>query len=314
MYPSPYPSGPDAESPMTPQEAREASFSSVRLGRRGVDEGEVRAFCERVAEELARSLTQRTALESEVRRLRERVLGREGGGPTTQDAHVQAVNVLTMAQRTADQYVADAQEYSRELAEDAHLRHDEILREAQVRASVILDESHAAAQAAADLVQPAGDAPVESGQRETDAELAYLRTFSQVCRTHLRAYLDSLTKSIEEWEKVEEQGLAAARGATTRTPTDHTPPGRTPPDRMPPDRMPTDRAPADRGGSGRTGSAHTGPDYSGSGYSGPDGTSSDYAAPDHAESGHAEPGHTGPGHTGPNRPPARTSHSAITSR
>jgi DivIVA domain-containing protein len=290
MYPSPYPypSGPDAESPMTPQEAREASFSSVRLGRRGVDEAEVRAFCDRVAEELARSLTQRTALESEVLRLRERVLGREGGGPTTQDAHVQAVNVLTMAQRTADQYVADAQEYSRELAEDAHLRHDEILREAQVRASVILDESHAAAQAAADLVQPPAGAPAGSGQRETDAELAYLRTFSQVCRTHLRAYLDSLSKSIEEWEKVEEQGLAAARGTTPRTSPDRTPPDRTGSDYTAPD---------------YTGSDHSGADYTGSEYPG-----ADYTAPDHAS------GHAGSGHTGPNRPPARTSHSAITSR
>jgi cell division septum initiation protein DivIVA len=191
----------------------------------------VRAFRDRVADELARSLTERTALESEVLRLRERVLGREGVGPTTQDAQVQAVNVLTMAQRTADQYVADAQEYSRELAEDAHLRHDEILREAQVRASVILDEAHAAAQSAADMVEPADGAQGDPSQREADAELAYLRTFSQVCRTHLRAYLDSLSRSIEEWEKVEEQGLATARGAAPRTPSDHTPADHGGPDR-----------------------------------------------------------------------------------
>ncbi|MGH3168787.1 MAG: DivIVA domain-containing protein, partial [Trebonia sp.] len=217
MYPSPYPypAGQETDSPLTPQEVREASFSAVRLGRRGFDEGEVRAFCDRMAEELARSLSQRAALEAEVLRLRERVLGRPDAGPTAEDAHVQAVNVLTMAQRTADQYVSDAQEYSRELAQDAHLRHDEILREAQVRASVILDEAHAAAQAAADAIQPSYEpGTAGGGQRENDAELAYLRTFSQVCRTHLRAYLESLSKSIEEWEKTEEQGLAAARGTS----------------------------------------------------------------------------------------------------
>lgn len=216
---NPYPTDPYASDPITPQEVREATFSPVRRGRRGVDEGEVRAFCERVAEELTRSLTQRTALESEVRRLRDRILGVRGqaAGPVPDDAHVQAVNVLTMAQRTADRYVADAQDYSRELAADAHSRHEEILHEAQVRASMILDEAHERAQAAADLVPapvPGGPGgPGGPGQRDAEAELAYLRTFSQICRTHLRAYLESLTRSIEEWEKAEAQGVASARPA-----------------------------------------------------------------------------------------------------
>ena len=222
MYGSdPYATGPHAESPLTPQEIREAPFPSSRLGRRGLDESEVRAFCDRVANEMTRTLTERTALESEVRRLRERVIGvraQAGPGAAPDEAQVQAVNVLTMAQRTADRYVADAQDYSRELAQDAHLRHDEILREAQVRASMILEEAHASAQAAADRVPPAQDyGDAGAGQREAEAELAYLRTFSQVCRAHLRAYLESLTTSIEEWEKAEEKGLAA-RGVSVRRP------------------------------------------------------------------------------------------------
>jgi DivIVA domain-containing protein len=213
---------------MTPQDIREAAFPVVRLGRRGVDEAEVRAFCDRVANELTRSLTERTALEAEVRRLRERVLGtRREESITPDDAHVQAVNVLTMAQRTADRYVADAQDYSRELAQDAHLRHDEILREAQVRASMILDEAHASAQAAADMVPPPQDG-AGAGQRDMEAELAYLRTFSHVCRTHLRAYLESLSKSIEEWERAEEHGLMSARGASARPPAARLRAGRPP--------------------------------------------------------------------------------------
>ena len=244
---SPFSSDPYSGDLMSPEEVRDAVFPSVRLGRRGVDESEVRAFCDRVADELSRSLMQRTALEAEVRRLRERVIGGRGTAAslTTDDAQVHAVNVLTMAQRTADQYVADAQEYSRELAQEAHLRHDEILREAQVRASMILDEAHASAQAAADRAVPsqrdsvngsgggrgtpgASDVPGSGGAPGTsgapgapgapgaEAELAYLRTFSHVCRTHLRAYLDSLSASIEEWEKAEEQGLMSARGAGRR--------------------------------------------------------------------------------------------------
>jgi DivIVA domain-containing protein len=202
--------------PMSPQDIRGAIFSTTRRGRRGVDENEVREFCDKIADQMTQALNQRTALEAEVRRLRDRVLGVRGetAGAAPDEAQAQAVNVLTMAQRTADRYVADAQDYSRELAQDAHLRHDEILREAQVRASIILDEAHAAAQAAADMVPASretglsGDGTVPPG---SDAELAYLRAFSQVCRTHLRAYLDSLSKSIEEWERAEQQGLASAR-------------------------------------------------------------------------------------------------------
>lgn len=217
---SPFSSDPYAGDLMTPQDVRDAIFPSVRLGRRGVDEAEVRAFCDRVADELSRSMTHRTALESEVRRLRERVLGSSGAQPrvTADDAQVQAVNVLTMAQRTADRYVAEAQDYSRELAAEAHLRHDEILREAQVRASMILDEAHASAQAAADQIvaqapgpETSYDGGADGSGKGTDAELAYLRAFSRVCRTHLRAYLDSLSKSIEEWEQVEAEGMTTVR-------------------------------------------------------------------------------------------------------
>lgn len=195
--------------PLTPQRVRSASFSPARLGRRGVDEGQVREFCGWVSDELSRMLTERTELREEVLRLRDRVL--EGnGGVQPQDGHVQAIYVLSKAQETADRYVAEAQEYSREVAEDAHKRREEILREAKVRASLILEEAHASASQAAQMVPVTGEALSAAQQRDLEAEIAYLRTFSDVCRTHLRAYLDSLTRSIEEWERAEHQGAAAA--------------------------------------------------------------------------------------------------------
>jgi cell division septum initiation protein DivIVA len=199
--------------PLTPQRVRSASFSPARLGRRGVDEGQVREFCGWVSDEFSRMLTERTELEEEVLRLRERVLdGNEGTGVKPEDGHVQAVYVLSKAQETADRYVASAQEYSREIAEDARKRREEILREAKVRASLILEEAHASASQAAQMVPAAGEPLSAAQRRDLEAEIAYLRTFSDVCRTHLKAYLDSLTRSIEEWEHAERQGLAAARG------------------------------------------------------------------------------------------------------
>jgi len=198
---------------LTPETLQSMQFPTARLGRRGLDEEHVRMFCEWVEGELIRLLNEKTALEQEVWRLRERV--REAGTVQPEDGHVQAVYILSRAQQTADKYVANAQEYSRDIAEDARRRREEILSEAMTRASVILDEARASVSHPAELVAaPTPDQPeLTSAQRENlETELAYLRTFSQVCRTHLRAYLESLTRSIDEWEHAEARGTSSRPG------------------------------------------------------------------------------------------------------
>jgi cell division septum initiation protein DivIVA len=196
---------------VTPERVRSAAFTPTRLGRRGLDEAEVRSFCEWVSDGLGRLLNDNSMLQAEILRLRQRLLGGSGQGAKPEDVHIQAVHLLSKAQQTADRYVADAQQYSRELAVDAHLRRDEIVREAKVRASMILEEAHTSASEAADTVRATNDLPPASEQQEIQVELAYLRTFSEVCRTHLRAYMESLTRSIDEWERAERDGGLAAR-------------------------------------------------------------------------------------------------------
>jgi DivIVA domain-containing protein len=195
----------------TPESVRAAAFTPARLGRRGLDEAEVRAFCEWVADGLRRLLNDNNMLEAEIERLRARLLGGTGSGVQPEDAHVQAVNLLSKAQQTADRYVADAQEYSRELSEDAHMRREEIVREAKMRASMILETAHANATAAADMARATGDPDHAAERQDLLAEIAYLRTYSDVCRTHLRAYMESLTRSIEAWEQAERNGVPAPR-------------------------------------------------------------------------------------------------------
>ena len=200
--------------PLTPELVRSAAFPWARLGRRGLDEAEVRAFCGWVSDELARLLNDNIMLQEEVLRLRGRLLDRSGKpGARPEDSHVQAVYVLSKAQQTADRCVADAQEYSREMAQDARMRHDEILREAKVRASMILEEAHASASQAASAVRDTGEALTAAERQQLQAEIAYLRTFSDVCRTHLRAYMESLTRSIEQWERAEHESTSAARAS-----------------------------------------------------------------------------------------------------
>jgi DivIVA domain-containing protein len=196
----------------TPELVRSAAFRPTRLGRRGLDEAEVRAFCEWVSDGLGRLLNDNSMLTAEIQRLR----GGSGNGARPQDAHVQAVHLLSRAQLTADRYVADAEAYSREFAEDARMRRDEIVREAKVRASMIMEAAHTSASEAADAVRGPGGQPRPAERQDLQAELAYLRTYSDVCRTHLRAYLESLSRSVEEWERAERGGAIAARRPVAR--------------------------------------------------------------------------------------------------
>ena len=196
---------------LTPDLIRSVSLPSARLGRRGYDEEHVRAFLAQVEREMVTLLNEKASLREEVTRLRQRVLGGDGTdgyGFRPQDAHIQAVNVLSSAQQTADRYVADAQQYSRELAEDARRRRDEVIAEARAHADRVLEEAHAQASQAAVAVMDGygGD------RRSVEAEVTYLRTFSDVYRTHLRAYLEALLRNVEEWEHAERSALSSARG------------------------------------------------------------------------------------------------------
>jgi DivIVA domain-containing protein len=206
---------------LTPGAVQAITFPSTRLGRRGLDEEHVRAFCGQVEAELVRLLNERSSLEEEVTRLRRRVLGQAGdtsAGYRRDDAHIQAVGILSKAQQTADRYVADAQEYSRQLAQDARRRRDEILAEARTHAAMVLEEAHGQASQAAEAALAAPVPQAGPDRRDLEAELAYLRTFSEVYRTHLRAYLDALLRNVEEWERAEKTSLAAARAGNPLSP------------------------------------------------------------------------------------------------
>jgi len=56
----------------------------------------------------------------------------------------------------------------------------------------------------------AGTAPPED-RRELEAELAYLRTFSDVYRSHLRAYLDAVIRDVNEFERAEKPSETSTR-------------------------------------------------------------------------------------------------------
>jgi len=215
----------DEQKRLTPDEVQSASFPLSRLGRRGYDEEHVRAFLREVERELVTLLNEKVSLWNEVERLRRRIIagmktsGDDGVLFGREDAHVHAVRILSNAQLTADRYVADAQAYSHRLTEEARSRRDEILAAAQQHADMVLAEAQSRAREAAlaTLNAPAPAQPMESDRSALKAELAYLRTFGEVYRTHLRAYTEGMLRSIAEWERSEagaiEQASADAAGS-----------------------------------------------------------------------------------------------------
>ena len=197
------------EKRLTPDDVQAASFPLSRLGRRGLDEDHVRAFLRDVERELLTLLNQNISLRNEAERLRRRIITgtthRTGGVLFgAEDAHAHAVRILSSAQLTADRHVADAQAYSHRLTAQARTRRDEILTHAQQHADMILEEATTRARQAATTTGPGRDG---TGHTAPHAELACLRAFGEVYRTHLRAYTQAILASITEWETSETRTL-----------------------------------------------------------------------------------------------------------
>jgi cell division septum initiation protein DivIVA len=195
-----------------------AVFPLTRWGRHGYEEEPVRAFLAEVQAEMVRLINERASLWQEVQRLRRRVLGKENGNDAIlfgkDDAHVHAVRILSSAQRTADRYVADAQAYSGRLTEEARARRDEIMGQAQHHADLMLEEARTRArEAAVAVIDDARVAPqTDQERRAVQAELAYLRTFSEVYRQHLKIYTEDVLRTIEDWESKERAAVRDTPG------------------------------------------------------------------------------------------------------
>ncbi|GGQ33760.1 DivIVA domain-containing protein [Actinomadura coerulea] len=204
---------------LTPGELQSVVFARAALGRRGYDEEQVRNFLQYVERELVKIFTDKAALADEVNRLRAQAASGGRGVMAPEDAHFQAVRILSQAQQTADLYVADAERYTRELAHEARLHREAILSDAKGRAEQMLEDAHRKAAAVAEAAvrtappQPApapspGSGTLPDGERlALEREIAYLRTYSDVYRTHLRSYLEALLRNVDEWESSERASL-----------------------------------------------------------------------------------------------------------
>jgi DivIVA domain-containing protein len=133
------------------------------------------------------------------------------------DQHIQAVQILAMAQQTADQHLSqskaeaerlltEAQQNAESALSSAKAESERQLSEAEARAKQLDDESNGrAARTVQDAEQRAATITAQFEQRKAALErrVEELRTFEREYRTRLKSYLESQLRDLDASGKAE---------------------------------------------------------------------------------------------------------------
>jgi DivIVA domain-containing protein len=200
--------------PPTADDLRRVSFRQASMLHPGYTDTEVDEFVARVADQLAGLTEENEQLQDRVRTLQAQ-LDAAAARPSVSD---QAVGILATAQQTADEYVAEAEDFSRQMTSEARAQYEEQLSQAREKAGAIVQAAQEARAAIVAVGAGAGgDAP---GTEELQEQVAYLKAFGQAVRVQLRSYLEALLSDVEtEWGRahpaVLPPALVAARDQQT---------------------------------------------------------------------------------------------------
>jgi DivIVA domain-containing protein len=169
----------------SPASIREVTFSH-RM--RGLDEDEVYAFLDLLADQVESADTERAALQADNERLRAaQSQDPPAQNPPAQDApedgNPQAVALLSQAQEVADRLVEEAVQHARNLIGSACAQQREILQTAHEAAEAALRESTA--------TRADGSA---TGHTKAVPEVEYARTLARVAQVQLRSVVNALNE------------------------------------------------------------------------------------------------------------------------
>lgn len=183
--------------PPTADDLRAVSFTPASMLHPGYTDREVDSFVARAADELARLTEENSQLRGHLQHLQQQLdeaAAQVAARPSPSD---QAVGILATAQLTADAYVAEAEDFSRQMTSEARAQYEEQLTEARERAGAIIQ---AASEARAAIAANAGTGGDGAGTQELQEQAAYLKAFGQAVRVQLRSYLEALLADVEsEW-------------------------------------------------------------------------------------------------------------------
>ncbi len=238
--------------PLTPADVHNVAFSKPPIGKRGYNEDEVDAFLDLVEAELTRLIEENTDLRQRVAELYQDLSAARAGHPapaspqyesapepapqpayeapaaTTEDQHLRAAKVLSLAQDTADRLTGSAKAESEKMLADARAQADAMVSEARQTAETTVTEARQRADAMLADAQSRSEAQLRQAQEKADAlqadaerkhseimgtinqqrtvlegRLEQLRTFEREYRTRLKTYLES------QLEELGQRGSAA---------------------------------------------------------------------------------------------------------
>jgi cell division septum initiation protein DivIVA len=154
--------------------ARDVQFQTSKYGR-GYERRMVDEFVSWTAQTFDSMQEEFDALQAEITRLRQRVID----GPHEEDV-VQAVHIISNAQRTADGIIAEADAYSARVMSEARAAYD--------------DASRRGAKVEQDAEENVRRLTLQSQvhQDELDKQTAYLRTLRDATRTQMEKFLAAM--------------------------------------------------------------------------------------------------------------------------
>lgn len=174
------------------EENNELRAALERGGGRGVpgadprvaaENAELKAQLDRLQREKAAADQAARSMQAELEQIR------AAGGDMAGDGEQQALRVLMMAQRTADDHVSDARREADKLLSDARAKAEEVTREARAKAEALERDArqrHQEAMGGLDAKRTALQKHIEE-----------LKQFEREYRTRLKAYLESQLRDLE---------------------------------------------------------------------------------------------------------------------
>jgi DivIVA domain-containing protein len=199
---------------MSPQRVRSAEFQTVR---KGADPKEVKAFLDDVADELERAQNQSTAMEARARaavarlqELTEAAAAAPAAVDVSADESETISRTLLLAQRTADNTVAEARSEAARIVRSANDEAATTLDSTREMAAKLLDEAHAEARRLRETerIAIAGEVEALKARRDfLESDVEQLELFLTEQRNRLREAATSIVDIVERVPG----GLGAAR-------------------------------------------------------------------------------------------------------
>jgi len=147
------------------------------------ENGDLKAQLDRLQRDKAAAEQAARSMQSELEQLRS-----QGGAAPAGDGEQQALRVLMMAQRTADDHVTDARREADKLLSDARTKSEELVRDARAKSEALDRDArtrHAEAMGGLDTKRTALQKHIEE-----------LKQFEREYRTRLKAYLESQLRDL----------------------------------------------------------------------------------------------------------------------